>query len=122
MDPVTARRSLALGRAALGVGAIVAPRMVSALFGVDPAANPAVPFVMRIFGARELYMAAPFLMTTPDLDEAELAARAVPVDAVDSAAALVAGLEGYLPWRAALPACVIGAGAAWVGTKAAQPG
>lgn len=120
-DPIVARRLLAFGRATIGVGAIVAPRLMSTVFGVDPAENPAAPFLMRVFGARELYMASPFLMTSPDLDEGELAARAAPVDAADAVAALAAGLRGYLPWRAAFPAATIGAGAAWLGTKAGQP-
>lgn len=120
MDVLTARRTLAQVRLAVGVGALVAPRVTGKLFGIDPAANPAAPYLARLFGARELFMAAPFLMPAPGLDEAELASRAVPVDAADAAAALVAGLRGYLPWRAAIPATLAGALGTWLGSQAAQ--
>lgn len=120
MDALTARRTLAQIRLAIGIGALVAPRLTGKLFGIDAAANPASPYLARLFGARELFMAAPFLMPAPGLDEAELASRAVPVDAVDAAAAFAAGLRGYLPWRAAVPATAAGVLGTWLGTQAAQ--
>lgn len=119
MDPITARRTLAQLRLAVGIGAIVAPRVTLRLFGVDAGANPAAPYLARLFGARELFMAAPFLMPAPGLDESELASRAVPVDAADTVGALLAGLRGYLPWRAAVPAAATAAAATWLGTQAA---
>lgn len=120
MDPLAARRSLAQVRLAIGIGALVAPRVTGRLFGIDVAANPAAPYLARLFGARELFMAAPFLMPAPGLDEAELASRAVPVDAADAMASLVGGLRGYLPWRAALPATAAGLLGTWLGSQAAK--
>lgn len=120
MDARNARRTLAQARLALGVGALIAPRLVTRAMGIDPAANPATPYLARMFGAREIFMAAPFLMPAPGLDEAELAARAVPVDAADAVAALVAGLRGYLPWRAALPGTLIAAAGTYLGSVAAE--
>lgn len=120
MDAITARRTLAQLRLAIGLGALVAPRVTGKLFGIDSDANPAAPYLARLFGARELFMAAPFLMPAPGLDEAELASRAVPVDAADTVAALLAGLRGYLPWRAAVPAAATAAAATWLGSKAAH--
>ncbi len=121
MDPFSARRTLAGIRAGLGIGALVAPRVVGKLFGIDVDANPAVPYLARLFGARELYMASPFLMPAPGLDEQELAARAVPVDAADALAALAAGVKGYLPLRAALMAGGTAAVATYLGSLASQP-
>ncbi len=121
MDPLTARKTIAGIRAGLGIAALLAPRVTGKVFGIDADANPAAPYLARLFGARELFMAAPFLMPAPGLDEQELAQRAVPVDAADAVAALAAGLKGYLPWRAALPAGAIAGFAAWLGTQAAQP-
>lgn len=120
MDALTARRTLAQARLAVGIGALVAPRVLSRAFGIDPDANPATPYLARMFGAREVFMAAPFLMPAPGLDESELAARAVPVDAADAVASLAAGLRGYLPWRAALPATAIAVAGTWLGTIASQ--
>lgn len=120
MDPLLARRILASARAAVGVASLVAPRLVGRATGVDPDGNPAAPYVLRMFGARELYMAAPFLMPAPGLDEQELASRAVPIDVIDAFAAFAAGLKGYLPWRSALPGTAIAAFGAWLGTQAQQ--
>jgi len=120
MDPLTARRMLAQARLAVGVGALVAPRLASRAMGIDPDANPATPYLARLFGVREIFMATPFLMPAPGLDEAELASRAVPVDAADALASVVAGLRGYLPWRAALPTALMAVAGTYLGSVAAQ--
>lgn len=122
MDPLTARKTIAGIRFALGVSALVAPRVTGKIFGIDADESPAAPYLARLFGARELYMASPFLMPAPGLDEQELASRAVPVDAADTVAALAAGLKGYLPWRAAIPAAATAAFGAYLGSVAAQQG
>lgn len=120
MDPLTARRSIAGIRAGIGVGALLAPRLTGKIFGIDSTDNPAAPYLARLFGARELYLASPFLMPAPGLDEQELASRAVPVDAADTVAAVAAGVRGYLPWRAAVPAAAVAAFATYLGTIAAK--
>lgn len=120
MDPISARRSLAGLRAGLGVAALLAPRLTGKAFGVDAAANPAAVYLMRLFGARELFLAAPFLMPAPGLDEQELASRAIPVDSADVFAALAAGLKGGLPWRAALPAAATAGAAVYLGILGAK--
>lgn len=120
MDPLTARKTIAGIRAGIGVGTLLAPRVTAKVFGIDAEANPAAPYLARLFGARELYLASPFLMPAPGLDEQELASRAVPVDGADTVAALAAGIKGYLPWRAALPAAAVAAFATYLGTVAAQ--
>lgn len=120
MDPLSARKTIAGIRAAIGVGTLLAPRVTAKLFGIDAEANPAAPYLARLFGARELYLASPFLMPAPGLDEQELASRAVPVDGADAIAALAAGVKGYLPWRAALPAAAVAGFATYLGTVASQ--
>ncbi len=119
MDPISARKTLASIRLALGVGAILAPRVTGRVFGISSDENPAAPYLARLFGAREIFMAAPFLLPTPGLAEHELASRAVPVDAADTVAALAAGIKGYLPWRAAVPAAATAAVATYLGSVAA---
>lgn len=120
MNVMTARRTLATARAALGVAAIVAPRVTGRAFGIDMTTHAAAPYVLRLFGARELYMASPFLLPGPGLDEGELAARAVPVDVTDAVAAVAAGARGYLPWPAATMAAATAAVGAWLGTVASR--
>ncbi len=121
MDPLSARKTLASIRVVLGIGALLAPRLTGKVFGIDVDANPAVPYLARLFGARELFMASPFLMPAPGLDEQELAARAVPVDTADAIAALAAGLKGYLPWRAVVPAAGTAMAAAYLGSLGSKP-
>lgn len=121
MDPLSARKTLAGIRVGIGVGALLVPRVTGRLFGIDVEANPAAPYLARLFGARELYMASPFLMPAPGLDEQELASRAVPADAADVVAALAAGLKGYLPWRAAIPAGAVAALSTYLGSIASRP-
>ena len=119
MDAITARRTLAQGRLAFGIATLVAPNVAARVLGID-AADRATPYLLRLFGAREIYLASPFLMPAPGLDEAELASRAVPVDAADAVAAVAAGLRGHLPWRAAFPAAAMAVAGTWLGTVAAK--
>jgi len=113
MDALTARRTLAQARLAVGAAALVAPRLLSRAMGIDPDANPATPYLTRMFGVRELFMAAPFLMPAPGLDEAEVA------ELVDAAADL-SGEEVGVEERADLAAglAVVREGARYDGTLA----
>lgn len=120
MDAPTARRTLALGRLAIGVASVVAPRVAARFIGIRPEQNRAAPYLIRLFGVREIVMATPFLMPAPGLDEQELAARNVPVDATDAIASLLAGMRGAIPWPAALLWSATGAAGAYLGTIAAQ--
>lgn len=59
MNPVT---GLSLGRIAVGVVALADPHRGSQLFQLDPVANPQVPYVARLFGAREVALGAATLL------------------------------------------------------------
>ena len=94
---------LVAGRIFVGGGALVAPRLTGRIFGIDPATNPAAPFVGRLFGVRAVLMAV--LACVADGEERERQLRAgVAVDLVDATAALVAGRRGQLRPVAALAA------------------
>lgn len=41
-------------RTALGVGVWIAPRLTGRLFGLDPKGNPQLPYIGRLFGARDV--------------------------------------------------------------------
>ena len=51
-------------RIAVGVGALVAPRLVGRLFGLDTAANPQSIYFARLFGIRDIVLAVGTLQTT----------------------------------------------------------
>lgn len=121
MDQITsaqARNALVGVRGTIGVLALLFPRFAGRLFGIDPDENPAVPYVARLFGARELFMAAPFLDESME-DVQDYALRAgVAVDSADVVAGLFAGARGYLGKRATLMVTSTAAVAALLGLKA----
>ena len=96
-----ARNTLVGMRVAIGLGSLLAPRLSGRLFGIDPDENPALPFVARLVGVRELYMAAPFLMDEGD-DLDRLLQRGIPVDAIDAGAAVLATARGKVRKRTAV--------------------
>ncbi len=100
MDTKMAKTSIIALRGALGVGAMLVPRPMGKLFGVDPSANPVAPYLMRLFGARELLMAWQ-MHTTADEDLEKVLSDAIPVDVADALASALGGASGYLPKRAA---------------------
>ena len=94
-------RTLIAARTALGTGALLAPRQTGRAFLLDPEANPEVVFVGRMWGARNLALAAGLqgtsgaqLRTTRQVN--------IAVVVVDALAAWLAWREGSLPGPAAL--------------------
>src|SRR6202035_679492 len=55
MSPVNAIVAI---RANIGLGAWAAPRLAGRLFGLDAEANPQLPYVGRLFGVRDVALAA----------------------------------------------------------------
>ena len=60
--PASSLPALSGLRAAVGVGAWATPNVSGRLFGLDPVSNPQASYVGRLFGARDLALAA----GTPD--------------------------------------------------------
>jgi hypothetical protein len=100
MDSQSMRRQMVVARGTLGVGAVIAPRALGRMFGVEPADNPVAPYLMRLFGIREIFMAWDLHLAADD-DLERTVARSIPVDAADALASSLAGIAGYLPRRAA---------------------
>ena len=88
-------------RAAIGVGAYAAPNLTGRLFGLDPEANPQAAFVSRLFGARDLALAAGTLGSEGPARRQWLAIG-MACDAADALAAYLAGRDGTLPKAAAV--------------------
>ena len=105
MDLTMARRSIVALRGFLGIGSLLTPRLMATLFGVDPTANPVAPYVLRLFGARELLMA--WQVHSAEDDQLEkIFTDAIPVDGADVLAAVAGGAAGYMPKRAAVMAAL----------------
>jgi hypothetical protein len=89
-------RLLSGSRMLVGVAALAAPRHAFRGAGLDPRRNPQLPFVMRMFGVRDLVLGAGAL-GTGGVERRRWLMATVASDVVDLAAA-VAGLRaGYLP-------------------------
>lgn len=101
-----ARVTLAGIRLFNGVAALFAPATLARRSGVDPEANPAAIYVLRLFGTRTVLIGAQLLLRDGELRAHSL--RVAPViHALDATAALLAGNRGQLPRRAATMAAII---------------
>jgi hypothetical protein len=101
-----ARITLAGIRLFNGVAALFAPATLARQLGVDPAANPAALYALRLFGVRTLLIGAQLLLRDGGVREHSL--RVAPaIHALDASAALIAGERGQLPRRAATTAAII---------------
>jgi len=79
---------------------VFAPRVLIRGLGVKPEQQPALTYVLRMFGVRTLFIAID-LFRLPDDRERSLR-EGVAVHATDAGAALAAALLGQLPARPAL--------------------
>jgi hypothetical protein len=84
---------LAVGRIVIGVGALAAPGLAMKMFRLDPAANPQLSYMSRMFGSREIALGALTLATTGKTQR-NLILAGIAVDAADAAAGHLAGREG----------------------------
>jgi hypothetical protein len=101
-----ARITLAGIRLFNGVAALSVPATLARQLGVDPAANPAALYALRLFGVRTVLIGAQLLLRDGGVRVHSL--RVAPaIHALDASAALIAGGRGQLPQRAATTAAVI---------------
>ena len=101
-----ARITLAGIRLFNGVAALFVPARLARRLGVDPGANPAALYALRLFGVRTVLIGAQLLLRDSGMRAHSL--RVAPViHALDATAALIAGERGQLPRRAATTAALI---------------
>jgi hypothetical protein len=101
-----ARLALATIRLFNGVAALFVPATLARQLGVDPAANPAALYALRLFGVRTVLIGVQLLLRDEGLRAHSL--RVAPaIHALDASAALIAGERGQLPRRAATTAAII---------------
>lgn len=83
-------------RAGIGIGAWAAPRLSGRLFGLDPAANPQLPYLGRLFGVRDLALAVG-TATSSGAERRRWLQLGIACDVADAAAGVLAGRSGTLP-------------------------
>lgn len=83
---------LAFARVAIGGVAVAIPDVGSKLFRLDPAANPQLPYMTRLFGSREVVLGAATLLARGKTRR-NLILAGIAVDAADAAAAYLAGQD-----------------------------
>jgi hypothetical protein len=88
--------AIGIARMVVGSGAWLAPNLSGRLFGLDPAGNPQLPYVGRLFGARDVALGAGALRSSRKHKDAWLTAG-LACDAADVAAGVLAGARGQLP-------------------------
>jgi hypothetical protein len=95
VDRDTAIKNIGAVRAVVGAAAWIAPRPSGKLFGLDPDANPQSPYLGRLFGARDVALAAGTLGTEGEAQDRWVMAG-LGCDIADAAAGLAAWRAGYL--------------------------
>ena len=99
-----ARTALGIIRLANGAIALLAPGRLTRTFGVDEEAGGPAAYALRLFGVRTIFLGLSILR--PGERESEVR-RAPYIHACDTAAAVLAGLKGQLPPRAAATGAVM---------------
>jgi len=101
-----ARIALGLIRLFNGVAALVAPSMLMQRLGVDPKAQAAANYGLRMFGIRTILLGADLLLDGPEA-RAEALRVAPFIHTSDLVSAVTAGVRGDLPRRGAVLATLI---------------
>ena len=94
-------RALVAARTTLGLSTLFAPRLAGRVFLLDPDANPQLAYVGRMWGARNLALAAG-LVGARGPSRRRWWAINVAVDAIDAAASIVSWRRGELGTPAAV--------------------
>lgn len=104
-------------RLGVGAGAWLAPTLTGKLFGLDPAANPQLAFMARLFGARDVALAIGTEATPP---AARKVWRQVGIacDVLDAGAAYIAQRNGSVSRVSAVLAGATALTAAGLGAAA----
>lgn len=74
---------LALGRIAIGIGALASPDLASKVFRLDGAGNPQLPYMTRMFASREIALGAVTLVSR-GAARRQLVSLGIAVDAADA--------------------------------------
>jgi hypothetical protein len=101
-----ARYALGVIRIVNGAATLFVPVQFARTIGIDPAANPAAIYFMRLFGVRTIVIGAQLLCLKDE--ELDAVVRTAPlIHASDVAAAALACMSGQLPPNVAKKAMLI---------------
>ncbi|MCW2856376.1 MAG: hypothetical protein JWR52_1991 [Marmoricola sp.] len=95
MNPVT---GLALGRIAIGVGALTSPSLATTLFRLDGPNNPQLPYMTRMFASREIAVGA-ITLASRGSARRNLVALGIAIDGADAFAGFDAMRSGAVNQR-----------------------
>jgi hypothetical protein len=95
MDRDAAIKNISAVRAVVGAVSWIAPGAAGRLFGMNVGDNPQAPYLGRLFGARDVALAAGTLSTTGEAQDLWLKAG-LGCDLADAAAGLAGWRAGYL--------------------------
>ena len=86
-------KALAAGRVAIGAVALLFPTVAARLFMLKVRSNPQLPYVMRLFGAREIALGA-VTLTAPESARSSMVGMGMAVDGADAVAGFAAARSG----------------------------
>jgi hypothetical protein len=109
-----AKDAVAIARIGVGASTWLAPSLTGRLFGLDPEGNPQLPYIGRLFGARDVVLGAGALRSPRKQKDAWLAAG-MACDVADTVAGGLAGAKRQLPPAAAAMVTATAAGFAIAG-------
>jgi hypothetical protein len=103
-------KSLAIGRLAIGTVALLLPKLTARLFLLNAGRNPQLPYMTRLFAAREIALGAVSL-AAPEDARTQLLGVGIAVDGSDAVAGLAAARSGIVskPAGAMLTVAALGA-------------
>jgi len=119
MNPTDPSQTLTGLRLAIGLSSWLTPRVSGKLFGLDAEANPQLPYVARLFGARDVALAAG-MMLSEGASHSTWLQIGIACDVADAVAGLAAGSRGYLGPVSAVLVTGTAIGAAALGVAALQ--
>ena len=118
MNPVT---GLSLGRIAIGAVSLYDPAMAAKQLMLDPASNPQVSYVTRLFGTREIAIGLATLLASGGTRR-NLVLLGVLVDAADAATGYLATKDGSAPVKAGQRMTAVASGAVVAGLLGLRTG
>jgi len=107
MDPVT---GISLGRIVIGLCAFLAPELTAKVFGLSPAANTHLPYMTRMFAAREIAVGG-ITLASSGKTRRNLALVGLAIDASDAATGALELQANRIPKSAGIMLIGVASGA-----------